>query len=160
MEIWKSVKYHEGKYNVSNFGNVSSLNYRRSGKEKIMIGGFDSDGYPIVTLRINGTKKTHGVHKLVAEAFLNHIRGIENRVINHKDHDRTNNHVDNLEIVTIRYNGGHRKEKGFSKYLGVDFHKNQWRARILIDGKSKHLGYFKTDIEASEAYQKALIKLI
>lgn len=159
MEIWKDIKGYEGKYRVSSFGNVSSLNYRRSGKEKVMEGGFDSDGYKLVTLRIHGTKKTHPIHRLVAESFLNHIRCGSEKVVNHKDWDIKNNHVDNLEIVTGRYNTGYRKDLGLSNYLGVDFHKGKWRARISLNEKSKHLGYFNNEIEASNAYQKALKEL-
>lgn len=107
MEIWKDVKGYEGKYQVSQLGNVKSLNYHREGKERILSKCKDKDGYSVVLLYKNGQKKTCKVHRLVAEAFL---RTEDNTlVINHKDEDKQNNKADNLEFCTVGYNNRYSK---------------------------------------------------
>ena len=86
IEIWKTAVYddeiYEGLYKVSNFGRILSLNYRRTGKAKLMTPGTDKDGYFQVNLRKNGEDKWCKVHRLVAETFLPNP---ENKpCINHK----------------------------------------------------------------------------
>ena len=91
-EIYKDIKDLEGLYQVSNFGNILSLNYGRSGKSKLLQTIKDKDGYLKVNLRKNGKLKGFKVHRLVAETFLpnpdnlpcvNHkIEGDEGKTIN------------------------------------------------------------------------------
>lgn len=160
-EIFKDVPGYEGRYQVSNFGNVLSLNYNHTGKTKTLSAGIGSSGYYYVML-FNGKKgKTLAVHQLVAMAFLNHTTCGYKLVVNHIDHNRINNRVDNLEIVTNRCNLNWRKNKGYSNYPGVSWHKTKlkYQARIYANGKSKHLGTFKNEDEAGAAYQKALREL-
>ena len=154
MEIYKDVIGYEGIYQVSNLGNVKSF---RCNKEKQMKLSLNC-GYLKVKLRHNGIPKSKQVHQLVAESFLNHkVCGME-LVINHIDFNKTNNIVDNLEIISNRENCNKKHLKSTSKYTGVGWHKrdNKWRAYIMINGKLKHLGYFTDELKASEAYQKEL----
>ena len=73
-EIWKTAIYdgeiYEGLYKVSNLGKILSLNYRRTGKAKLMTPGTDKDGYFQVILYKNVESKTCKVHRLIAETFL------------------------------------------------------------------------------------------
>lgn len=69
-EIWKDIEGYEGKYQVSNYGNVKSLNYRRTGKERVMKPSFDAYGYLVVILYKDGKNTIYKVHILVAEAFI------------------------------------------------------------------------------------------
>lgn len=94
-EIWKPVEGYEGIYEVSNFGRVKSLNYHREGIVKILKPQKDGSGYLQVQLWRNGKMKAFKVHRLVAEAFLPNPLGLPE--INHKDEDKTNNIVSNLE---------------------------------------------------------------
>ena len=105
-EIWKDVKGYEGLYQVSNLGRVRN---GRTGRIRKLT--FDEDGYLQVTLygkKINVTRK---VHRLVAEAFIPNPDNLP--CINHKDEDKTNNRVENLEWCTVKYNNtyGDRIEK-------------------------------------------------
>lgn len=161
IEIWKDVKGYEGIYQVSNLGRVKSLNY---GKERIIKESI-TFGYYRVSLSKQNKKISYFTHQLVAISFLNHTINGHTLVVNHKDGDKYNNNVNNLEIVTKRENSSTCFRKNMntfsSKYVGVYFCKrdNNWRSQIRVNGKNKHIGYFKTEIEASEAYQKELMKI-
>lgn len=101
-EIWLPIKGYEGLYEVSNLGNVRSLNYKRSGKIGNIIKNIDKKGYVFVTLYKNGKHKSHKVHRLVAEAFI--PNWFNEPQINHKDENPKNNNVDNLEWCDCSYN--------------------------------------------------------
>lgn len=102
MEIWKDIEGYEGFYQVSNHGRVKSLNYRRSGKEKVMKQYMANAGYYQVNLWKNGEHKFHRVHRLVAKAFVSGYK--EGYVVNHKNELKTDNRSSNLEWVTQREN--------------------------------------------------------
>lgn len=171
-EIWKDVVGYEGFYQVSNLGRVKSLTRvitRCDGKiypikEKTLKATLDKHGYMTVGLYKNGVKKTRKVHQLVAMAFLNHKPCGFEKVINHINNDKTNNNVNNLELVSSRYNSSvdQWRHNRTSKYAGVDLNGQykdsspRWRARIHINKKRKHIGYFRSEDEAGKAYQEAL----
>ena len=100
-EIWKDIKGYEGLYQVSNYGNVKSLNYRNTGKEKLLKSVQYNTGYLCVGL-YNKPNKLYLIHRLVAEAFIPNPDNLP--CVNHKDEDKTNNHVNNLEWCTQLYN--------------------------------------------------------
>jgi hypothetical protein len=110
-EIWKDIKGYEGVYQVSNLGRVKSLprlhkfahGYYMT-KEKILsprICGKQRE-YLAVALQIDGKTKQYKVHRLVAIAFLPNPYGYNE--INHKDENKGNNKMDNLEWCTRSYN--------------------------------------------------------
>ena len=155
VEIYKDVIGYEGIYQISNFGNVKNC------KTNLIKNAYlEKNGYYSITLRKNGTGKTRKIHQLVAESFLNHKRCGLKLVVNHIDLDKTNNKVDNLEIITNRENCNRKHLKSSSKYIGVHWNTKdkKWKSVISINGKSKFLGYFISELEASKAYQEALLK--
>jgi len=162
IEEFKELKGYEGLYEISNLGKVKSLNYRRTNKERILKAGAGKNGYYRVSLTKDGEQKTNSVHVLVAETFLNHVPCGFKLVVNHIDLDRLNNKVSNLEVVTHRKNANQKHLKSTSKYVGVCWNKRdkKWRAAIVINGKSKYLGLFTDEKEASNAYQTALRNII
>lgn len=155
-EIWKTIKGFED-YQVSNFGRVKSL---KLNKEKILKFGICSNYY-VVALCKNSKVKTKQVHQLVSIAFLNHTPCGHKLVVNHKDMNKLNNHIDNLEIVTNRENTNLKHIKSSSKYIGVNWHKRdkKWEARILINGKREYLGLYENEYDAHIAYQNKLKEL-
>lgn len=158
IEKWEDIFGYEGLYQISNLGNAKSLKY---GKSKLLKGAVNNYGYRQVNLCKDGILKSFKIHQLVATYFLNHIiNGYEN-VINHIDFDRLNNSVSNLEIVTPRENTNKKHLQTSSSSTGVSWHKekSKWISQIYFNGKLKFLGYFKTESEASNAYQNELLTI-
>jgi len=168
-EIWRPIKDYEGFYMVSSFGRVKSLdrvvNHIRFGsmiiQERILKPSSDKKGYMVVGLSKEGVLKGFKVHTLVAIYFLNHIPCGHKIVIDHKDENPSNNHIDNLQLITQRENLSRSKKGGLSSFIGVSFDKasKKFTSRILINGKAKWLGHFKDEIKAAEAYQVELRKI-
>jgi len=83
-------------------------------------------------------------------------------VSDHIDGDGLNNRRNNLRLVTKRQNNQNRKNQirgKTSKYPGVDWYKQKgkWRARIYIDGRTEHLGFFVSELDAFNVYHEAVI---
>jgi len=160
-EIWKDIDGFEN-YQVSNLGRVKSIGNSFSRKEKILKDRIYKPGYNTVILYKNKKQKSFLVHQLVAVAFLDHKICGHKLVVNHKDFNKLNNNVDNLEIVTARENSNQKHIKSISKYTGVSFRKDnlRWTAQIVINKKLIHLGYFKNEIDAHNAYQNKLKQIL
>lgn len=158
-EEWRDIPDYDN-YQVSNLGRVKSLNYRRSGNEKLMSLSVNNRGYFQITLRNGLGKKTFMVHKLVAIVFLNHTPNGRIDIVDHIDNNPLNNRADNLQVVTQRINTS-KDKNGTSKYTGVSKKKdrNLWVAQISIKDKKYHIGYFKTELEAHEAYKQKELEL-
>ena len=120
-EIWLDIYGYENAYQVSNFGNVRSLdryvdrmNHGHPSvqfcKGKILKLDIDEDGYYRINIRYNQKDKRYGVHRLVASAFLPNPENLP--CVNHKDGNKMNNHVDNLEWCTVEYNNRHAASIG------------------------------------------------
>jgi hypothetical protein len=143
---------------VSSDGNVFSM-YKDS---FLQMSPCDCRGYKFVRIYINGIRKTRYIHRLVAEAFFSNFNetGLE---VNHKDRDKNNNSIENLEMVTKRQNMMHYFSPSGDKKLGAIFHPDKktrkWQARINHNGKIFSLKYHLTKEEAQEAYRKKFIEL-
>lgn len=165
-EVWKDIPTYEGYYQVSNIGNVRSLDrvLNRKNGSKVLVKSqpikkaIGKHGYYRVKLNKNGIQKHPRVHQLVATSFLGHVINGQTLVINHINFLRHDNRVENLEIVTMRENGNKKHLKSSSKFIGVHYDKprDKWRAAIMLNGVRKHLGRFKTEEEANDAYQVEL----
>ena len=98
-EIWKPIKGLENRYEVSNYGNVKSLNYNKTGKEQILKQFENTWGYMQVFL---GANNEYLVAKLVYETFIGPIpKGMQ---VNHIDENKKNNAVWNLNLMTAKEN--------------------------------------------------------
>lgn len=98
-ETWKDVASYEGLYQVSDLGHVRSLRHE---KALILKPGSSGKGYLNVRLCRDGKVKALYIHRLVAEAFIPNPLNLPQ--VNHKDEDKTNNAVNNLEWCTAEYN--------------------------------------------------------
>ena len=108
-EIWKDIDGYEGLYQISSFGSVKALSrYKYNGfshyqtKETIKKLTKNAQGYHAVGLSKDRRNSTKLVHRLVAFAFLDNPNNFN--VVHHKDNNRINNNVDNLELTTLRQN--------------------------------------------------------
>jgi hypothetical protein len=159
-EIWKDVPEYEGLYQVSNYGRLKSF---KCGKEKILKGSLRKDGYIQYTLNWKEYKKrnVYLVHQLVAMAFLGHQPCGLKLVVDHINDDKLDNRLENLQVVTNRYNVCKTQGKYSSQYKGVYFDKknNKYRAFIHIKHKNYALGTFENEYDAHLAYQNTLQNL-
>ena len=119
-EIWKDIAGYEGLYQVSNMGQVKSLNYLRTGREQILKHSTDGRGYQFVKLYKKG-KKMHKIHRLVLMTF-NPVENMNELEVNHIDECKTNNMLGNLEWCTREYNinyGTHTERMSRTKSIPV-----------------------------------------
>lgn len=120
-EVWKDIQGYEGLYQVSNLGNVKSLNYRNTKEAKLLVPKCNNRGRLWVELINNKQRKPILVHTLVAKAFIPNPNNYCE--INHIDENPKNNIISNLEWCTRQYNVNeywkhHKKERkkfGFYK---------------------------------------------
>lgn len=105
-EIWKDIPDYDG-YQASNLGRLRSLK-----SNKILSQIDNGNGYLYVTLSNKGKRKNEYVHRLIAKTFIKNYE--KNKVINHKNYNKKDNYVNNIECVTqkenIRYSIKNRKK--------------------------------------------------
>lgn len=106
-EVWKDIPGYEGRYQVSDMGRVRSLSYLGTKNIRVLKPKPYRGGYLCVALCKNGKAWYAKIHRLVYHTFIGidkpyvrGSRGTECWVINHKDGDRTNNRLSNLELIT------------------------------------------------------------
>lgn len=142
-EEWRDIAGYEGYYQVSNLGRIRSLdrkiktchNSYKTQKGSIKKLNTATSGYKCVNFykdEENNHYKTYRVHRLVALAFIPNPNNYP--LVNHKDFDRTNNNVDNLEWCTYEYNNNYKDKSKPRKLL-----RNIKVDQYSLDGK-----YIKT----------------
>lgn len=159
-EIWKDIKNYEGLYKISNYGRVKSLGryteyqnclsddrigIKSRVNEKILKGHL-CYGYHYVGLTKNGKTKGFRVHRLVADAFIPNPNN--NPIINHKDENRLNNHVSNLEWCDCKYNLNYGNSR---KKLSESLIKNRGVKVVQKNREGQVIAEYKSIIEASRA---------
>lgn len=115
-ETWKDIKGYEGLYQVSNFGNV------RNKKFKILKPRKNKNGYFQVNLSKNNKHKNYYVHRLVAIMFLKNE--YDYPCINHKDENKLNNNINNLEWCSYSYNNNYGIMKNLCSKVILQYDKN------------------------------------
>ena len=171
MEIWKAIEGTNGTYEVSNTGKVRCLNYKMTGKTKELTCTEKVGGYLQLRVTVDGKRKTVVVHRLVAKAF---IPNPENKPeVNHKDGNKKNNHVDNLEWATRSENIRHAVASGLREKVAEaaskrgkvwikELHKMQKNPVVATNIKTGEQMEFSSQQEAAEALglQKAHISSV
>lgn len=139
-EIWKDLKRYDSLYMVSNLGNVFS---KRS--NRLMLKNKNNRGYERVTI----FGKQLSVHRLVAMEFLDNYS--DKKYVNHINGIKTDNNIDNIEMVTARENSIHYLSSKQIKEIKLKtcVRYERW---ISINGKNRRIGRFKTIEEANKAY--------
>lgn len=137
-EIWKDIKGYKGLYQVSNLGRIKSIK-----KEYIFKENKNGNGYRIVTLTKNKIEKSFSVHQLVANHFIPNSNNLPQ--VNHKDGNKMNNDVDNLEWCTQSDNMKHAylnklEIKNGKKVVQFDLDMNIIKVWDKITNAEKELG--------------------
>lgn len=153
-ELWKDIEGYPG-YQVSNLGRVRSNNYGRI--NYVLKLRVDKDGYYRVMIKKDKKDKLFGVHRLVALTFISNPNNYP--CVNHKDENKQNNCVDNLEWCTVQYNDtyGTARQRAAEKTRGQ---KRTQEARDKI--RQKALGRTpseETRRKMSESQKKRFNKL-
>ena len=102
MEIWKDIIGFEGMYQISNYGNVKSLKKKKQHSDYLLKPFFIKNGYLKTQLSKNNVCYRPLIHRLVAMHFIDNPNNYKE--VNHKDENKTNNRVDNLEWCDRKYN--------------------------------------------------------
>ena len=121
IEVWRDIENYESLYQVSNLGNIRSkdrvvkcwYNNTKTMSGKIIKPILLRDGYLYVHLYKNTKRKDYAIHRIVANAFIENPKHKEE--VNHKDGNKQNNSVDNLEWVTPKENMQHAHKTGLIK---------------------------------------------
>lgn len=159
------IKGYEGYYKISKDGFVFSCRANKFLKGFSKNG--EADNYKRIELQLFGNKKKFQVHRLVADAF---IPNIDNKpFVNHKNGNKSDNHVSNLEWCTQEENQLHAYKKGLqnpnngvkfsnntSGYAGVTKSGKRWKAQIRHNGELFYLGLYDNKEDASRVYQRRL----
>lgn len=152
MEIWKDIKDYEGIYQISNYGRIKSLErlilypdkkHKKTIKNAILKSCDNGRGYKCIYLTKNGKREIKYIHRLVAEAF---IENIENKkYVNHKDFNKSNNYVSNLEWCSqkenvnyssknMRHENNFNVHKSKTGYKYIYYRKKEKIYRLNING--------------------------
>ena len=165
-EIWRPVVGYEGLYEVSSYGRVRSLDrYVKSKSEsyrlikgKVLIGSISRCGYIMCHIRVNEVSKYYLVHRLVAEAFIPNPDNLS--CINHKNEDKTDNRVENLEWCSYSYNNtyGTRKERFRNTMLErghwTGLSREEYCKKWYQENKDKRREYNQENKEKKRDYNK------
>ena len=168
-EKWVDIKGYEGLYQISNLGNLKTLErdyinnfgYKVHVKEKLMSYSVRS-GYYVVVLHKNGARKSKQIHRLVAQHFLNNP---ENKpIVNHKDFNIKNNLVSNLEWCTQRENVAwsicnmrKRRIVTTREMYGISLKNKKHKYEVTID--RKYYGNFSNLEDAKKKRDEVLNEL-
>lgn len=141
LEIWKEVDGFNGVYFVSNKGNVKSVDHyckgrKGSGKQtgRVLKLSESRKGYLRVSLSKDCKKFNTSAHRLVAKAFIPNPKNKEQ--VNHKDCDKKNNHVSNLEWCTGLENRRHAQENGRDNpNYGEDHHNSKLSNNQVLEAR-------------------------
>lgn len=141
-EVWKDIEGFEGLYQVSNYGRIKSL-HARKGTGKLIMKPKNSRGYQVIKLAGRNGKKFFSIHRLVAKTFMPNPHNLP--CVNHKNENKADNRVENLEWCSVRYNNmfGTRtkrvKEKVAKPILQYDLNGNFIKRHESICDAGKEL---------------------
>ena len=136
---WQSISAYEGMYKISNTGIVASLDryipHPKSGesliKGRILTIQTDANGYKYIHLNKSGKSKAFKIHVLVARAFIKNPKG--HPFVNHKDGNKANNNVTNLEWCTQSENEKHAHSIGLKNHKGENHPISQFSNEQILE---------------------------
>jgi hypothetical protein len=150
----KFVPIPDTNYTINEYGEVRNV------RSKIILNPFFISGYAAVNISVNGKRKTVYIHHCMSIVFLNHIpkRGLI--TIHHRDGNKRNPRLDNLQVITHRLNSTltHTSRNRIlpTGVTQTNIGKRRYKCQISYLGKNRYLGMFHTAEEASATYQEAV----
>ena len=149
----KFINIENTNYAINQLGEVKSF------RTRTVLKPFLISDYPAVNITISGKRKTVYIHHLMAAVYLDYVakRGLMS--INHKDGNKQNNRLDNLEVITHRLNSAltyiNKKRElptGVTKTaIGI----RKFKCQISYKGVNRYLGCYMTAEQAGNVYQEA-----
>lgn len=138
MEIWQQIKGFENLYKISTYGRIKSLGNGKSTNsktkfERILKSNYSSTGYEKIKLFKDGKRYYFSVHRLVAQTFIANDKN--KKEVNHKDGNKANNNISNLEWVTSSENQLHAFKNGLQKSrMGKDHVQSKSVRQLDLNG--------------------------
>lgn len=164
IEEWRPVVGYEGSYEISTFGRVKGYGRKnKKDKTKILKQNLKPTGYLYVELHKELKQSSKRVHRLVMIAF---VENPENKpYVNHKDCNKSNNNLRNIEWSTIKENAEHAKENGLYKpapcrwkgKFGKDHFASKKIAQLNLDGELIKVFYGQQEAERETGVYQANI---
>ena len=147
-EIWKDIKGYEKHYQVSSFGRVKNLK-NKTVKTNILKGSKNQKGYLQVILCMKQKRKVFSIHRLVAQAFIPNPNNLPQ--VNHKNENKTDNNIQNLEWCTANYNNnyGQRNKKIKENHNSIIYNSVK-KPVIQYDKSMNKIKEFESITEASK----------
>lgn len=146
QEVWKTIENTNNTYFISNMGNVKSLKGRNA-NGRILKPYIINSGYKMVNMMVDGKKQRKLVHRLVASSFL-HLK--EGLVVNHKNGDKLDNRLVNLEVCSYKENSEHAHKNGLvnmnSVRKKVNMYDMQYNYQESFDSITEAFNKTKIDI--------------
>lgn len=151
---WKPIPGYDGGYEINKKGNVKSL---KRLKPFIMSQNFTKTGYPYVVLCHKGKRKLRPVHILVMHTFCGDNKFSDSCQINHKDGDKTNSNLNNLEWCDQYYNMQHARDTGLLGVCIINMDiANEIRKKYIYD--NARIPYLSVEYGISKAEVRCILK--
>ena len=153
-ENWKKIENIDGDYMISDLGNMVNV---RTGKR---VGAIGHDRYVHFMGKQDGKVKNFKVHQLVWDAFGGKSYDGKRIVIDHINNIRSDNRIENLQLLKFRDNCNKGIKVGRSEVMGISWNtaKQRWLAQISLGGQRFVLGFRRTIDEAKSLYDEALFR--
>ena len=165
MEIWRDVKGYEGKYQVSNLGNARSVDRTFTNACGVMVTRkgimlkprLSRDGYMRVTMHKGGKVNTEPLHRRVAEAFIPINENLPQ--VNHKDGNKRNNNISNLEWCSALDNMHHARQQGL-RNNALEYAKSMRKAVIATNIETGKETFYKSVHEAEKIFGRHVTNVL
>lgn len=165
IEKWKDIKGFESAYMVSNTGRIKSKDRtiesgrgwnvtRKSKVIKLSIN--KATGYYMINLNCRGKKYPKLIHRLVAQAFI--PNKLSKETVNHKDGNKLNNHVSNLEWATRSEQNIHASKMGLKKFTGVNHSQHKLTESQVIEIRSRKIKPLGSEFGVSDMTISDILK--
>jgi len=165
IEGWKDIPDYEKLYEASDLGRIKGISRLvDSGKgfyripDRILKQSNGSEEYLVLSLSKDNKSIKHRVNVLIAMAFMGHISGNHDKIVDHVFQNRKDNRLCVLQIISQRKNTNQKHLESSSNHIGVYFHNThkKWCSAIRILKEKIHLGAFEKEEDAAKAYNIAL----